>query len=262
MCLYCFQEARVKIEKGGSLKLSKNVVTRLQSEFDQDQEASLQTQSDPTPSARRHLKRRDSLISKFFSRKKSEKEIGTFSGQFPPPPAFSDPAPQPPAPQPPAASPVKEGEGEHIYSVPRLTPPPRPLSARTSLSQLHLLRSRENGKISNSSATLQPNLKTFLSKTSRSPPTNTERFTAENDSAPALEKCHDRISSPSSPKSVTFFHESEPTSYSGGDRLRPERRALPHRGRQARLRSPPSKRSLKYSSLSSASPSSSPTSGI
>ena len=204
VCLYCFQEARVKIEKGGSLKLSKNVVTRLQSEFDQDQEASLQTQSDPTPSARRHLKRRDSLISKFFSRKKSEKEIGTFSGQFPPPPAFSDP---------PVASPVREEEGEHIYSVPSLTTPPRPQSARTSLSQLHILRSRENEKMSNSSATLKPNLKTFLSKTSGSPPTNTKRFTAEKYSPPAFEKCQDRISSPSSPKSVTFFHESEPTSY-------------------------------------------------
>ena len=231
-------------------------MTRLQSEFDQDQ-ASLQTQSDPTPSARRHLKRRDSLISKFFSRKKSEKEIGTFSGQFPPPPAFSDPAPHAPA-----ASPVREEEGEHIYSLPSLTPPPRPQSARTSLSQLHLRRSRENEKILNSSATLKPNLKTFLSKTSRSPPTNTKKCAAEIYSAPAFEKCHDRISGPSSPKSVTFFHQSEPASYTEGARLRPERRALSQRGRHSRLRSPPSKRSLKYSSLSSASPSSSPTSGI
>ena len=252
-----FQEARVKIEKGGSLKLSKDVVTRLQSEFDQsqDQEASLQTHSDPSPSARRLLTRRDSLISKFFSRKKSEKEIRTFSGQFPPPPAFSDPSPAP-------LTPTKEEE--HIYSVPQLTPPPRPQSSRTSLSQLHLLRSRENVKISNSSATLEPNLKTFLSKPSRSPPTNTKKCTADNDSTPAFEKCHDRISmsGPSSPKSVTFLQESEPTSNTGGNRLRPERRALPQRGRHARLRSPPSKRSLKYSSLSSASPSSSPTSGI
>ena len=240
-----FQEARVKIEKGGSLKLSKDVVTRLQSEFDQEQEASLQTQSDPSPSTRRHLTRRDSLISKFFSRKKSEKEIRTFSGQFPPRPAFCDPAPSSePAPG--------QEEEEHIYSLPQLTPPTRPQSSRTSLTQLHLLRS-------NSSAKLQSNMKTFLNKTSRTsenPSTNFKKCSEEENSAPTFEKCHDRISmsSPSSAKSVSFSPKPEST-----PNTRPVRRTLPQR---ARLRSPPSKRSLKYSSLSSASPSSSPTSGM
>ena len=221
--------------------MSKDAVTRLQSEFDQEQEASLQTQSDPSPSTRRHLTRRDSLISKFFSRKKSEKEIRTFSGQFPPPPAFCDPAP------------ASQEEEEHIYSQPQLTPPTRPQSSRTSLTQLHLLRS-------NSSAKLRPNMNTFLNKTSRTsenPPTNFKKCSEEENSAPTSEKCHDRISmsSPSSSKSVSFSPKPESTPNTS----RPVRRTLPQR---ARLRSPPSKRSLKYSSLSSASPSSSPTSGM
>ena len=237
----------MKIEKGGSLKLSKSVVTRLQSEFDQDQEGSLQTQSDPSPSTKRRLTRRDSLISKFFSRKKSEKDIRTFSGQFPPPPAFSDPAP----------APGQAEEAEHIYSEPSASPPTRPQSARTSLTQLHLLRS-------NSSVKPQSNMKT--SRTSeKSPSMNFKKLNADNTSAPTFEKCQDRISmsSPSSSKSVRFLPKPEPTPNTTENKLRQERRTLPQRGRhQARLRSPPSKRSLKYSSLSSASPSSSPTSGM
>ena len=234
----------MKIEKGGSLRFSKDVVTRLQSELDQDQEGSLQTQSDPSPSTKRPITRRDSLISKFFSRKKSEKDIRTFSGQFPPPPAFSDPAP---------AS-GQAAEAEHIYSEPHVTPPTRPQSSRTSLTQLHLLRSNSSVK---------SNMKTSV--TSESPSTNVKKLNADNKSAPNFEKCQDRISmsSPSPSKSVSFLPKPEPTAHTGDNKLRQERRTLPQRGRhQARLRSPPSKRSLKYSSLSSASPSSSPTSGV
>lgn len=236
----------MKIEKGGSLKLSKDVVIRLQSEFDQDLEGSLQTQSDPSPSTKRRLTRRDSLISKFFSRKKPEKDIRTFSGQFPPPPAFSDPAP---------AS-GQADQAEHIYSEPSVSPPTRPQSSRTSLTQLHLLRS-------NSSVKPQSNMKT--SRTSESPSMNVKKLNADNKSASTFEKCQDRISmsSPSSSKSVSFLPKPESTPHIGENKLRQERRTLPQRGRhQARLRSPPSKRSLKYSSLSSASPSSSPTSGM
>ena len=229
-------------------------MTQLQSEDDQDQGSSLQTQSDPSPTPRRHLTRRDSLISKFFSRKKSERDIRTFSGQFPPPPGFCDTPSLPP----PSPSKVEEEAEEHIYSVPQPSPPAssRPQSARTSLSQLHLLRS-------NSSAIKNPsNLSSVTSETSGSPPTNFKKKSREDYNAG-----HDgriSISSPSSSsKSVKFVPDHPVSTPNAGEiRLRrQEGRGPPPRGRQARPRSPPSRRSLKYSSLSSASPSSSPTSG-
>ena len=121
------REARVKIDKGGSLKLSKEDSEKLQKHLDT---ADQQSHSDPTP-VKKSLSRRDSLISKFFSRKKSQKEVKSFSAQFPP-------------------RDVKEVE-DHIYSEPggceeaerpslpsyQSAPPYRP---RTSLSQLHLAR--------------------------------------------------------------------------------------------------------------------------
>ena len=67
------------------------------------------TQSDSSLTSRRHTRgdsimtQRDSLMSEFFSNKKSEREIKTFSGQFPPPSDLSD---CPRSPSPASASPA------------------------------------------------------------------------------------------------------------------------------------------------------------
>ena len=119
------REARVKIDKGGSLKLSKEDSDKIQDYLDKRDPAI----SDPAPT-KKTLTRRDSIISKFFSRRKSQKEVKCFSAQFPP---------------------RERAETEdNIYSEPggseaERPPPPSypsapPYRARTSLSQLHLAR--------------------------------------------------------------------------------------------------------------------------
>ena len=81
-------------------------MTHLQNNVDQD---GSMTQSDSSPTSRRHMRedsimtQRDSLISEFFGNKKSEREIKTFSGQFPPPSDLSD---CPRSPSPASASPA------------------------------------------------------------------------------------------------------------------------------------------------------------
>ena len=119
------REARVKIDKGGSLKLSKEDSDKIQDYLDKRDPAI----SDPAPT-KKTLTRRDSIISKFFSRRKSQKEVKCFSAQFPPR--------------------EKAETEDNIYSEPggsetERPPPPSyqsapPYRARTSLSQLHLAR--------------------------------------------------------------------------------------------------------------------------
>ena len=178
------QETRVKLEKGGSLRLGREDAARLRHDLDQEPD-----QQQGGQGGGRSVARRDSIISRFFRSRKIQKEVRSFSDQFPP---------DPPAPSSPPLDP-----SEHIYSDPAPCPAPPP--GRTSLSQLHLARSLPSPGRAAKTVQFSP-------------------------------------SPPAPPRQLP----------------RPLQRGPP----PPRLRSPPARRSLKYSSLSSASsPSSSPSSG-
>ena len=143
--------ARVKIEKGGSLKLSKEDSAKLQKYLDSSGSGQSQSEPEPAP-AKKPLCRRDSLISKFFSRRRSQKEMLVFSAQFPEENIYSEPRPPPPTYQsaPPYRPPAPPVPPPVPAAAPAAAPAPAPVPApgRTSLSQLHLARNKVGPAVS------------------------------------------------------------------------------------------------------------------
>ena len=178
------------------------------------------------------MTQRDSLISEFFSNTKSEREIKTFSGQFPSPSELSG-CPRSPSPAP--AS---------------LAGSTCPVSrTRTSLSQLHLSRANVNPR---------PNIKTFSTKNLTISSTSVKMWAEETESASQFAKGRDRNSiSSTSSKTVKFSRM--PTA---GLRVLSNEGRGPSYKRGCSARSPPTKQSLKFTSFSSSSTSSSQTSGL
>ena len=105
----------MRLEKGGSLRLDREDAARLRHDLEP------QPEPDQGQGGGRSVARRDSIISRFFRSRKIQKEVRSFSDQFPP---------NPPPPSSPPLDP-----SEHVYSD------PAPAPGRTSLSQLHLARS-------------------------------------------------------------------------------------------------------------------------
>lgn len=245
------KDSKRKIYKGGSLRLAKDEAKTLL-EFKQDSIGDKDVKVSST-ATHKPLERKDSILGRLFSRKKSTKEIRVFSGQFPPP-ETDTPLVEPQGCQnqktyrPPLPMPWEqestndkcktENTSEKYRDVQNLSPQPKQLLKKSSFSSLKVpskpIVNETPPKdhiysipsVSVSSKTLPPY--------SSAPPYRPK---------PTISQIY--LSKSLSPQKQVKFSSSPPHS---------------RRGYTQRIRSPPARRSLKYQSLSSASTSSSPSS--
>lgn len=257
------KDSKRKINKGGSLRLGKDEAKNLLG-FKPEPIPEPASQKDvkvSSPPTVKTLERKDSILGRLFNRKKSQKEIRVFSGQFPPPETEA-PCIQPQGCQrqknhrPPLPIPWEdhsrndkykpENSSDKSRDQQNLSPKPNHVLKNESFSSDKIssepVMSESNPKEHIYSVPNMPTQSKPLPPYSSAPPYSSS---PPYKSKPTISQLH-LSKSLSPPKQVKFSTTPTPANV---------RRGLPRN-----IKSPPARRSLKYQSLSSASTSSSPSS--